>query len=627
MPRRKTAYRKKAQQKKPRKVLDTFDVFCLCSGSMISSGLFVLPAVLYRSGGAGVIFSFLLAAVMVIPAMLAQAELATAMPRSGGSYFFIGRSLGPLCGAFAGLANWFSVTLKGSFALMGMGAFLTFFFPEIGSGGTKIAALIGVVLFTLVNLFSVKGSGRVQAVLVTGLLATLFYYLILTLPHVRPDHLRPLFPNGAPEVIRSAGMVFIAFGGLTKVAAVAEDIRDPGKSLPKGMFLGFVIVSLLYVLIVFSTVGSLPSRELSETMVPLSRGAFRYGGLIGAGILTTGALLSFITTANASILSASKVPYAMAQDSLFPKAFAVLSSRGVPHRGIYLTSLFMLLSVILLDLTRLIKVASTMMLLLFLAVNLSLILMRESRLVSYRPTYRIPLYPYLPIIGMLISFFLLMSMGLFPVLVAGGFLLFTLVLYLLFARGKVANDSAVVHLVERVINRELKGRRLHEELSEILLERDNIVEDRFDFLIRKAIILDLEGPLGREQCFQKLASAFSARLHLSYEEALEKLEKREAESSTALDENLAIPHLILEEDGDFEIVVARIKNGVFFSKEHPAVSAVFALAGSKKERNFHLKSLMAIGQIAKNPDFFKHWSEAGNEEELRHIIILSERMR
>ncbi|MFQ5645793.1 MAG: amino acid permease, partial [bacterium] len=100
--------------------LGLISVFSIAAGSMISSGLFVLPGLAFQKAGPAIIVSYVLAAVLMIPTMFSKAELATAMPKSGGSYFFIERSMGPLIGTVAGFANWLSIALKGAFALVGI---------------------------------------------------------------------------------------------------------------------------------------------------------------------------------------------------------------------------------------------------------------------------------------------------------------------------------------------------------------------------------------------------------------------------------------------------------------------------------------------------------------------------
>jgi len=110
-----------------KKELGFWGVFCIATGAMISSGLFILPGLAYAKAGPAVIVSYVLAGVLCIPTALSKAELTTAMPKAGGDYFYMMRGFGPLFGTIAGLSAWFSLSLKSSFALLGMGAYLSIF--------------------------------------------------------------------------------------------------------------------------------------------------------------------------------------------------------------------------------------------------------------------------------------------------------------------------------------------------------------------------------------------------------------------------------------------------------------------------------------------------------------------
>lgn len=107
-----------------KKELGLADVFCIGSGAMISSGLFILPGLAYAHTGPSVFLSYLIAGVLALPAMLSKAELTTAMPKAGGDYFFISRSMGFIIGTISGIASWFSLSLKSVFALFGMSAYI-----------------------------------------------------------------------------------------------------------------------------------------------------------------------------------------------------------------------------------------------------------------------------------------------------------------------------------------------------------------------------------------------------------------------------------------------------------------------------------------------------------------------
>lgn len=146
---------------KLKKDLRIFELFCISSGAMISSGLFVLPGIAFSEAGPSVVFSYIIAGIFIIPAFLSTAELATAMPKAGGNYFFTNRSLGPWIGTLVGLSDWFSLALKSAFALIGIGSFALLFFPGIGEMQIKIIAVTFCVLSIIINIAGKIGRAHV----------------------------------------------------------------------------------------------------------------------------------------------------------------------------------------------------------------------------------------------------------------------------------------------------------------------------------------------------------------------------------------------------------------------------------------------------------------------------------
>ncbi len=609
-----------------KKVLGTKEIFSMAAGAMISSGLFVLPSVVFAVAGPSIILSYIFSSFLMIPAVLSKTELATAMPKSGGTYFFVHRSMGPLFGTFAGFASWFSISLKSAFALAGLGIVLH---PYIGvlPGGRLIAVGFTLVL-TLLNLFSVRESGTVQVVTVGLLIALILFYIFGGLNHIDVHRYVPFRTGGWKAVFTVTGMVFISYGGLTKVASMAEEVKNPGKTIPRGMLSAYIAVSLLYVLTVFVTVGLLTGEEIVHAAAPISLGASRFAGNAGAGLLLAAAAFAFVTTANAGLLAASRVPLAMAKDNLMPAFFSRVNMRlKTPVISILFTALFMLLVIIFLDLETLVKVASTMMLLLFTFVNVSVIIMRQSRIVSYKPKFRSPLYPYIQIAGIASYTALILQMGRIPLLITVGFGLGTVFWYFLYSKRRNRRESDLISVVEKATSKEIRSDSLTRELKEILIERDEIIEDRFDHIIKGAEILDVEGGIDYIELFHTIAGVFADRFDMPAQKIHELLMRREEESTTVIHEGLAIPHIIVEGTNRFDIAVIRAREGIDFHKESGPVHVVFALAGSQDERNFHLLALMAIAQIVQDTDFMNSWLKARNVEELRNLILLAERVR
>ena len=610
-----------------KKELGVVKVFCISAGAMISSGLFVLPAVVYLKTGPSIILAYIFAAILVIPAMLSKAELATAMPKSGGVFFFIQRSLGPLFGTFAGFASWISLSLKSAFALVGIGVFLQPLVPSLGVNAVKVIAIGVTLIFTILNILSVKQTGMVQVVLVFSLIAILLLYTFMGFSRIDVHSYVPFLPGGWLSLFTVTGMIFISFGGLTKITSVAEEIRNPTKTIPASMFSAYAVVTLLYILTLFVTVGLLGKTDFQSTLIPISLGASKFAGKIGWYVLSAAGMMAFITTANSGLLAASRSPLAMARDHLLPPIFSRVSLRfQTPVVSILTTSLFMIAVIVLLDLESLVKVASTMKLLLFAFSCLSVILMRASRIVSYKPAYKAPLYPYIHVAGIVIYILLIREMGRIPLLIALGFFVVSLLWYFLYSRSRSLRDSALINIVERVISGAIRSRKLTDELHDILIERDEIVEDRFDRIIKNAEILDTEEQ-EMEGLFTLLAEVFARKFQMSPSELNNLLHEREKASTTAIHQGLAIPHIVVEGTSRFDIAVVRSKKGISFGSDVPPIHIVFALAGTKDERNFHLQALMAIAQIVQNEDFIHNWVKTDSIEDLRSLILLAQRVR
>jgi len=610
-----------------KKDLGFLDVFCLGTGAMISSGLFILPGILYAVVGPGVFLGYLLAAVLLLPAVVSKAELATALPKAGGDYFHIDRSLGPTFGMLAGLAAWSSLALKTAFALIGLGAFTRLLWPGLSLLQARFIALGFCVLFMLVNLWGAKHAGRLQVALVAVLLVLLCGYVVVGMGKVEASRYTPLLPQGVNAVVLGAAMAFVSFGGLTKVASVAEEVKNPGRNLPLAMFVSGAVVAVAYVAVTFVTVGVVPGEMLSGSLTPISLGGDVLWPKAGLAVMSVAAIFAFVSTANAGILAASRAPMAMSRDGLLPEFFGrVGERRGTPHYAIVSTSALIGASLFM-DLGLFIKSASAMKILLFGFSIVALILLRESRVPTYQPKYRSPLYPWLHAAGILAYVFLLIELGSLPLLVAGAILGTGMIWYALYAKTRVARESALAHLAQRIASRTLGGHDLEAELAEIVHTRDGGAEDRFDRLVRDCVILDLEGAASREDVFRAVAEKLASRLDVPPAEVLRLLHEREELSSTVIRPGLAIPHIVVEGTGRFDVLLVRIREGTPFVPDAEPVHTVFVLIGSADERNYHLRALAAVAEIAQDPHFDRRWRRAKDVEALRQLILHSRRRR
>jgi len=616
-----------------RKQLGLLGVFAIASGAMISSGLFVLPAIAFAKAGPAVILSYLFASILILPGVLSKAELSTAMPRAGGTYFFVERSLGPVWGLFSGFANWFSLALKSTFAIVGMAVLIEIalqmaFQAELKPWHLKAIGVGCCLAFTALNVISVKQTGRFQVLLVGILLVILAFFVISGARDIEIDRYKGFLDKGWLAVLATSGLVFISFGGLTKVASIAEEVKHPGRNLPLGMILAWLVVTVFYLGVVAVTVGVLGGEELRGSYAPISLAAGTFLGTAGFVLLSVAAVAAFVTTANGGILAASRSPMAMSRDQLLPPVLAQVNERfKTPHISILLTGGFMIASIVFLDIESLVKTASTLMIILFILDNASVIIMRESRIQSYRPKFKSPLYPYIHILAIIAYAFLIVDMGKVPLLISAAFVVLSIAWFLLYVYRKIGRASAVMHVVERVTSKDLKTVTLEDELRDILIERDEIIADRFDQLIQNCEIIDIKGKESAENIFRQVSTILAERLATNEYVLFEKFLHREAEGGTVIQPGFAIPHIVVEGENKFDVLLVRAVDGIDFPHAPDSVKIMFFLAGSGDERNYHLRALMAIAQIGQEKDFEKQWLAARDTAGIRNLILLSTRKR
>ena len=265
-----------------RKTLNGVDLFCIASGAMISSGIFVLPGIAFAAIGPAVFISYGIAGFAALLGALAIIELSTAMPRAGGDYYFIERSLGPGVGTVAGILSYLALVLKTSFAAFGLGAVLSDWFFSSPAHAVPIAAA-ATVIFVMVNLAGTREAAFAEVLMVMGLLALLTGYIVFEVPKIQPVRFQPFFLSGkSPGALFSvAALVFVSFGGLLKVSSVSEEVMVPRRNIPAGILSSIVVVTMLYVLILVVTVGALPPEILAGSLTPLADAARMHYGRIG----------------------------------------------------------------------------------------------------------------------------------------------------------------------------------------------------------------------------------------------------------------------------------------------------------------------------------------------------------
>ncbi|MCH7531122.1 MAG: amino acid permease [Gemmatimonadetes bacterium] len=614
------------------KQLGLWDVYAIATGATLSSGFFLLPGLAAAGAGPAMPLSYLLAALILLPGLFSMVELATAMPRAGGIYYFLDRSLGPLVGAIGGFGTWIAVVLKCAFALIGVGAYLELFLP-----GLEMGPIAGgfAVFFGAVNYFGAKKSGSFQVLLLVGLLILLLWFCGVGVLQLEVGHFSDFFGSGSTGIISTAGLVIVSYMGLTTVASVAEEVKNPERNLPLGMFLAFGSVIAIYVVGTSVMVGVVGVDRLARDggdLTPVATVAESLVGPWGAVIMTVAAVLAFSSVANAGILAASRYPLAMGRDKLLPGLFSHVGGRGTPTVGIAVTVGMILLSVVLFDPTRIAKLASAFQMVLFALACLAVIVMRESRIESYDPGYRSPLYPAVQILGILGPFWMIVNMGLLPTLFTGGLITFGAMWYTYYARDKISREGAIFHVFERLGRQRYEG--LDRELREIMKERGPREADPFDQLLTHARLLDLAGPIDFEELANQASNQLALDLPVTASQLYEGFLQGTRMGATPVSHGAALPHMRSELLDRSYILLARVREGVRFESEpggverasEEAIRAVFFLASPEADPGQHLRILAHIARCVDQDSFMPEWLGAESDEQLKEALFRNERI-
>lgn len=619
-----------AAPQKLRKELRLFDVFALATGATLSAGLFLLPGPAFAQAGPAVILAYMLAAVPLIPAMLCVVELSTAMPRAGGTYYFLERSLGPLVGTVGGIGTWLALVLKTAFALVGLGAYIALFFdPEPWM--TKLLAVGFALTFCALNLMGSKMTGGLQRILVVGLLVVLAVFIVLGVPQVDTSRMTGFFDAGGSSIFETAGMVYISYVGVTKVASVSEEVADPERNLPKGIFLSLGASILVYALCVTVLVGVVPADELAASITPMANGAAAIGGEPVRLLVIGAALLAFFCVCNSAILAASRYPLAMSRDGLAPESMGTLNKRGVPFNSILLTTGIVILVVLGLDAMKIAKLASAFQLLMFAMVCGAVIVMRESGLNSYDPGFKTPFYPWMPLFGVLAPFAFIVEMGLMPRLFSLGLIIAGVGWYTWYGKRRVARRGAIFHVFARLGEERQEG--LDSELRTILKEKGLRDNDPFEEVVIDSLVIDIDDETEFEQIIERASEALATKTGTEIATFRDGFTEGTQTGATPVAKGVALPHMRLEGIEHTSLVFVRLRKGLHilagnvFGKQELSeeVHAAFFLVSPENDPSQHLRILAQLATRIDEESFMPSWLKASSELQLREIFLRDDR--
>jgi amino acid transporter/nucleotide-binding universal stress UspA family protein len=376
--------------------LGLIEALAIGLGTMIGAGIFVLSAVAAQRAGPAAALSYVLAGLICLPTAMTVSELATGMPKAGGSYHLISRALGPAAGAVVGPGNWLGLIFATGFYLIGFAQYVAYFLPF----PPWVTALGAGLFFSFLNYRGAKLSGQIQIIIVVLLVLILFLFVGRGFLNIDAGLHRPFTPHGWGAVFASVGLIIVSFTGFEKISTIAEEIKWPERNLPLAIIGSVVIATLLYAAILYVVTGIISFRVIADFQAPLVEAANRFMSAVGILGISLAALLATASSANAAIMASSRINFAMGRDHILPGWFNEIHPRYLtPHRSVLVTGGLATLLALSEQAAILAEISSALFMVSYTLLSLSLIVMRRTQSAWYRPAYKVPLYPWLPLIG------------------------------------------------------------------------------------------------------------------------------------------------------------------------------------------------------------------------------------
>ena len=401
----------------PQAHLGLLDATMVGMGAMIGAGIFVLTGLASEIAGPAALLVFVLNGAVTAFTGICYAELASAIPKSGGGYAVVREVFSGPTSFLMGWMLAFAYMIAGALYALGFSSnfveFVHLYWAGLPGGElwTVAYALLIVVALIVLNALSTAASGGAETIVTIIKIVILLIFAGFGAVVVDIENFQPFFTSdGATTSILSAmGLTFIAFEGYDLITTVTEEVENPQENIPKAIFISLAATVAIYILVVWVALGTLGAEQLGkagETGIANAAESFMPPiPLLGTGasLIVFGAVFSTVSALNAVVLASSRVVFAMGRENQLPAPLGQISARyGTPMYAVIASALVMLLGVAFVPIEQVGRVSSFFFLISFVVVNYSVIRLRNERPNMRRP-FEMPLYPVIPILGIMLN--------------------------------------------------------------------------------------------------------------------------------------------------------------------------------------------------------------------------------
>jgi amino acid transporter len=406
--------------------LGLFYAVIIALNGAIGIEIFVLLNYAIYLAGTAVVLSLFLCGIINLLTMLSFCELGAAIPEVGSDYTYAKVAFGGIIAFLVGWLRWLSSTFGATLAAIGFAYMVSYFIPV----SIPLTAVAIIIVFTLI---SVRGIKEADAITVLIALAALSAFVLLGLKHgFKLGAFQTLTPHTLPGIFAATAYAFPMFIGGRALVAAASRIKEPSKNVPRAIVFSAVVTMILYCSMAYVTVGVTSPEALSDPSTPfLTNAAMEIMGDAGSALLVIAGMFAAICSLTTSMMVQSGVTQGLSRDGYFPKILLTRHKRfGTPYVAIIMNSAFLMLFAATGVIEFIGYITGFAALLGFALVNITLIRLRKEKPFLDRP-FKTPLYPFVPILGIIMSLTLLVFIELRASALMFEFIVLALIIYYL----------------------------------------------------------------------------------------------------------------------------------------------------------------------------------------------------
>lgn len=431
------------------KTLGAFDLMLLGVGAIVGTGIFILPGtVAAEHAGPGIIFSFILAAIVCAFAAMCYSELSSSIPVTGSAYTYSYVIFGEVIAWIVGWALILEYGLAVAAVATGWSAYLNslltglnIHIPKAISGsfdptnGTfvNLPAIIIIFILALLLTRGVKESTKLNTIMVGLKVLVILLFIVVGVFYVEPTNWKPFMPFGTSGILSGAALVFFAYLGFDAVSSAAEEVKNPQRNMPIGIIGSLLICTFLYVAVSLVLTGMVPYTDLNVSN-PVSFAMQLVHQDWVSGIISLGAVIGMMTVILVMLYGITRLTYAFSRDGLLPKVMSEIDSKHqTPKKNTWITSTLIAFCAGFIPLDKLAELVNMGTLLAFAVVSIGVILLRKNKEISTEG-FKVPLYPIIPIISFVLCIFLMTQLSIRTIIFCGIWIVIGLIIYFIYGK-------------------------------------------------------------------------------------------------------------------------------------------------------------------------------------------------